>query len=135
MRRWRFKIIKGIKQSIGIGKSTDKTAKPGIGSGASSGVGDSTDNMPSNPYFNTIKDVIRSYWKVPGWVNPNGLNTLILVKINSSGNVYEIEITKQSGNPTFDNLAYNAVKNASPFPTPPVSLKDTLQDGVILSFP
>ena len=131
----KIKIIKGIKQSIGIGKITDKVEKPGIGSGTGSGVGNSTDNIPSNPYFNTMKDMIKSYWKVPGWVNLNGLNTLILVKVNSSGDIYEIEVTKQSGNPTFDNLAYNAVKNASPFPTPPISLKDTLQDGVILSFP
>ena len=123
----KIKIIKGIKQSIGIGTSTKN---PAI-----TGTGNDSDNMPSNPYFNTMKDMIKSYWKVPGWVNLDGLNTLILVKINASGDVYNIEITKQSGNPTFDNLAYNAVKNASPFPTPPVSLKDKLQDGIILSFP
>jgi TonB family protein len=123
----KVKIIKGIKQSIGIGSATAKAE--------GTGAGDSADNMPGNPYFSTMKDLIRSYWRVPGWVKADGLNTIILVKLDQSGTAYEIAVTQPSGNADFDALAYNAVKNASPFPTPPVSLKDTLQDGVILSFP
>ena len=61
--------------------------------------------------------------------------TLIVMKVNDSGAIYEIEISQSSGNKDFDNIAYNAVKSASPFPTPPVSLKETLQNGVVLSFP
>ena len=123
----KIKIIKGIKQSIGIGKGASSTAKAGGGGG--------TGNMPTNPYFNTMKDLIRSYWRVPRWINLDDLNTLIVIKVNESGSIYEIAVEKSSGNKEFDDLAYNAVKNASPFPTPPASLKDTLANGVILSFP
>lgn len=137
----KIKIIKGIKQSIQIGKTPSKSIKAGegigsgTGRGAGTGSGSGDGNMPSNPYFNTIKDLIRTYWKLPRWINSEGLNTLILIKIAPDGNIYKIEISKASGNTTFDNLAYNAVKSASPFPAPPASLKNTLQDGVILSFP
>lgn len=137
----KIKIIKGIKQSIQIGKIPNKSTKAGsglgtgLGTGSGTGGGSGDGNIPSNPYFNTIKDLIRTYWKLPRWINSEGLNTLILIKIAPDGNIYKIEISKASGNTTFDNLAYNAVKSASPFPAPPASLKNTLQDGVILSFP
>ncbi|MEI6093255.1 MAG: TonB C-terminal domain-containing protein, partial [bacterium] len=108
----KIKIIKGIKQSIQIGKATEKTSKAiaGNGTGSGKGRGSGDGNMPANPYFNTMKDLIRSYWKVPRWINPNGLNALIMIKIAPDGNIYKIEITKASGNQAFDNLAYNSVK-------------------------
>jgi len=116
----KLKIIKGLKTNIGGVQAAGAT----VGG---------TDN--ADPYFNTIKQYVRTYWKIPGWMKSEGLNALVTVKIDQAGNITSAEISKASGNTDFDSLALSSVKNAAPFPTPPVSVRDTLENGVVLSFP
>lgn len=127
----KLKIIKGLRKSTDIGRITDSSEAPNPGTGSS---GEASD-IPSNPYFNTLKDLIRTYWQVPHWMNTEGLNALVATKLSPSGEIASIEVIKSSGSKDFDNLALNAVRNASPFPTPPVVIRDTLEDGIVFSFP
>jgi TonB family protein len=126
----KLKIIKGLRKSTDLGRITDKSEDPNPGTGA----GEASD-VPSNPYFNTLKDLIRTYWQVPHWMNTEGLNTLVATKLRPSGEISSIDIIKSSGSRDFDNLALNAIRNAAPFPTPPVVVRDALEDGIVFSFP
>ena len=126
----KLKIIKGLRKSVDIGRITD-SAEKSTGTGSS----DTTSDIPSNPYFITLKDLIKSYWKVPHWMDTEGLNTLVVTKINASGEIYYLDTIKSSGNRDFDNLALSAIKSASPFPTPPILVKETLENGIVFSFP
>ena len=119
-------VIKGMKAS----KSAGKGSGEGPGTGAGNGDGPSV-----NPYFTTIKDLVRTYWQVPTWLKSEGLNTEITIRIGINGELTDIQVTKTSGNTDFDKLAYQAVKNSSPFTPPPPSVKDLVDNGVVLSFP
>jgi len=121
----KIKIIKGLQVQKGTG-TANTTA---------TGIGVSSDAVQANPYFQTIKEYVRNYWKIPNWINAEGLNTLVTLKISGDGEVSELIISQSSGNPEFDELALNSVKNAAPFPPPPISVRETLESGVILSFP
>ena len=127
----KLKIIKGLRKSLDIGRITDSNLKANSGSGSS----DPSSDVPSNPYFSTLKDLIRTYWQVPHWMHTEGLNTLVVTKVKPNGEISHIDIIKSSGNNDFDNLALNAVRNASPFPTPPIVVKDALENGIVFSFP
>ena len=122
----KIKIIKGLKEQKGIAGGT---------STASTGIAVSSDAVPASPYFQTIKEYVRNYWKIPNWINAEGLNTLITLKVAEDGSISDLTVSKASGNAEFDDLAFNSVKNAAPFPPPPISVRETLESGVILSFP
>jgi len=124
----KIKIIKGLQAQKGVAGGTSMNS-------TGTGGGESTEAVQANPYFHTIKQYVRNYWKIPNWMKPDGLNALVVVKIADDGNISEASISQSSGNADFDALALNAVKNAAPFPTPPVSVRETLHSGVILSFP
>ena len=117
------KILKGLQ------------VQEGVSGGTSLGIEISSDAMPSNPYFQTIRDYIRAHWKIPNWIQADNLNTLLVLKLNDDGSIKTLEVHKSSGNNDFDELSINSVKNASPFPSPPLSVKSLIERGVILSFP
>lgn len=123
----KIKIIKGLQVQKGVAGGTSMSST-GTGGGSSEGV-------QANPYFQTVKQYVRNYWKIPNWMKTDGLNVLVMMKIADDGTISEANISQSSGNADFDALALNAVKNAAPFPTPPVSVRETLQSGIILSFP
>ena len=122
----KIKIIKGLKSQKGVSGGTSMS---------STGIGVSSDSVHANPYFQTIKEYVRNYWKIPNWLNAEGLNTLLTLKVSGNGEISGLMISKSSGNQEFDDLALNSVKNAAPFPPPPISVREILESGVILSFP
>jgi TolA protein len=123
----KIKIIKGLQAQKGVAGGTSMNS---TGSG-----GGSSEAVQANPYFHTVKQYVRNYWKIPNWMKTDGLNVLVMMKIADDGNISEADISQSSGNPDFDALALNAVRNAAPFPTPPVSVRETVHSGIILSFP
>ena len=64
-----------------------------------------------------IKDKIIDAWIRP-MTSKEGLECLIRVKLNSSGNVMHVEVTKTSGDKMFDDSAERAVEKADPLPVP-----------------
>ena len=132
----KIKVIKGMKSADNnkISEAQKTGTETGTGSGQGEGNGEST-GPTVNPYFVNIKDLVRTYWQIPTWLKSEGLNTQITIKIGDDGQLTHIQITKTSGNSDFDKLAYQAVKNSSPFTPPPLAVKDIVENGVILSFP
>jgi len=123
----KIKIIKGLQVQKGVAGGTSMSSTGTGGSG--------TETVQANPYFHTVKQYVRNYWKVPNWMKPEGLNVIVVVAIEDDGSISEVGISQSSGNADFDALALSAVKSAAPFPTPPVSVRETLRSGVKLSFP
>jgi len=123
----KIKIIKGMQEQKGTADGTSTAADKGTGV--------DPDAVPSDPYFKTVKEYVRAYWKVPLWSNFEGLNALVLVKIANDGSIIELGVSQSSGNAKFDDLALSSVKNAAPFPAPPATVRNAVESGVILSFP
>jgi periplasmic protein TonB len=122
----KLKIIKGLQVQEGVAGGT---------SDSSQGTGVDNDTVKANPYFQTVKEYVRNYWKIPNWMKTNNLNALVLVKISDDGSISELNISQSSGNAEFDELALNSVRTAAPFPAPPVAVREVLESGIILSFP
>ncbi len=60
---------------------------------------------------------VRENWnKPPGTMT--GLETVISVKVQRTGEVVSVKVVKSSGNDYFDQSAENAVYKASPLPFP-----------------
>jgi colicin import membrane protein len=60
---------------------------------------------------------VRENWnKPPG--STTGLETVISVKVQRTGEVVSVKVVKSSGNEYFDQSAENAVYKASPLPFP-----------------
>lgn len=131
----RIKIIKGLKQNNNSVTSSGKGMGSGTGNGDGSGQGTGSGEVVGSPYFTTIKELIRSYWNIPTWMRSEGLNAQITIRIGSNGELNSIELSKPSGDSDFDKLAFQAVKSAAPFTPPPPSIKDLVDNGIVLSFP
>jgi colicin import membrane protein len=64
--------------------------------------------------------VIRSWVLEPGF-RTQRLTSELKVEISPSGEVLNVEFTRRSGNPWFDDSVERAIKSASPLPPPPSS--------------
>jgi len=80
-------------------------------------------------YFHQLQQHVRRFWVIPEGFNPEGLKTVIKVKIDPEGRVLLAQIEQGSGNRIFDNSALQAVKRAEPYPPPPE--KKTLEVGLV----
>ena len=85
----------------------------------------------TNIYITEITGIIKSYWKIPSYIKDQDLQTELEVKINNQGNITKRKIIKSSGNPIFDLKVLEAIKNAEPFPEPPISSRELIKDGII----
>ena len=71
-----------------------------------------------NEWVGRIRDKIRGRANVPDTVIGHP-EVLIHLRILPGGEVFDIAITKPSGNPTYDAAIERAVRSASPLPVPP----------------
>ncbi|RYZ96414.1 MAG: TonB family protein, partial [Proteobacteria bacterium] len=58
-----------------------------------------------------------------------------VIQIDARGNVVGMRFTKNSGDNTFDDYVTRAVKDSSPFPSPPEEMARTVRSGVGVRFP
>ena len=68
-------------------------------------------------YIDGIKAKIRGRANVPDTVTGNP-EVQVRIRILPGGEVLEIEITKRSGNPTYDTAIERAIRSAAPLPVP-----------------
>jgi TonB family protein len=80
----------------------------------------------SNDYYNMIWKKIKEQWIIPEnlWKEMVGLETIIVVIINRSGKIRRMWYEKKSGNPQYDQTAWEAIKKAEPFPPIPKEFAD-----------
>ncbi len=91
-------------------------------------------NASQISYARMLGFLIRSHWSVPEDLGHKfyGLSAELVVTIDSSGNIKNIEISRSSGDKTFDYYAKEAVSRTGRFPLPPKDLFATLfLDGKI----
>ena len=69
-------------------------------------------------YKRAIHDKIRARANVPDTVIGNP-EVQVRIRILPGGEVLDIEITKRSGNPTYDSAIERAIRSAQPLPVPP----------------
>ena len=86
-------------------------------------------------YFTRVKSHIHTYWNLPKFLADKNLKSEAFVEINETGYVVKIQLEKSSGNEAFDQIVINTIRNASPFPTPPLEIRSILKQGVVLRFP
>lgn len=88
-------------------------------------------------YVGEIKRKISNEWITMPKNTEVGqsLITKVKVKIDESGRIISTVINQRSGDMTFDLSALRAVERASPFPTPPESIKNiALGEGFLIEF-
>ena len=69
-------------------------------------------------YMNLIENRIYQNWIMPPSTN-KGLVCVLQVQLIPTGEVINIELSKSSGDPVYDQSVITAVKRASPLPVPP----------------
>ncbi|NIP37754.1 MAG: cell envelope integrity protein TolA [Candidatus Dadabacteria bacterium] len=128
----RTDVLKDIEQT-----TTRQVAKRGpdgyIITGATSGGNSASVSL----FVNSVKNEIASNWILPPNIPSDGsLESKVEFKINSSGEVFGIRITKSSGNSLFDNFCKKALIKASPLntPPPPEILREAETEGVVVTF-
>lgn len=86
-----------------------------------------------NQYKAMITAKVRQNWIVPASAT-EGMSCEVQVRLIPSGDVIQVQLTRSSGDATFDRSVENAVHKASPLPVPPAEtgLFDVFRD---LKFP
>ncbi len=72
-------------------------------------------------YYNVVYREIKSAWVYTGKVEED-MMTIVLINIDSRGNVRVLGIEKSSGNDRFDRSVIRAINKASPLKKPPFNI-------------
>lgn len=80
--------------------------------------------ITQNDYFDMVRLKIESRKKYPGTARSRRIEGSVSIRfgINADGRLNSAEIIRSSGHESLDKAAFNAVKNAAPFPQPPSNL-------------
>lgn len=76
----------------------------------------------SESYYAVITEKIWSEWIYPD-IDMSDLETVISIKIDSTGEIVSQQVEQSSGNKIFDRSASKAIIKASPLPPPPVEME------------
>jgi len=87
-------------------------------------------------YVQTIPEIVRQNWRVPGFLKDQNLKCKIHFWIGPRGEILKASVRESSGNTEYDNIALEAVKASAPFAPPPVEAAPRLGSrGLVLGFP
>ena len=86
--------------------------------------GDMSDCVTSNDYFETVRLRIESHKRYPGAAKTRQIEGQVTVRfvIKPDGHISSLKIAKSARHRALDQAALRAVKEASPFPRPPMNL-------------
>lgn len=110
-----------------LGKSVAIDSKPGWT------IGRVTSESLMEKYYSAIWSRIKQNWSLPE-SQPKGmknLETIIQVKIGRDGRLKDMRYEKRSGNTTYDQKAWEAIKKSEPFTPIPKEIKeDAVEIGI-----
>jgi TonB family protein len=89
-----------------------------------------------NKYFSLIWAKVKEKWAIPENLKKEmvGLDTVIVVRIDRDGKVQKLWYEKRSGNSSYDQMAWEVINNATPFPAIPDEVKESpLEFGIHFS--
>jgi len=83
-------------------------------------------------YFARITGQLQSYWKLPDYKDWSAsLLAKVVVIIDKSGKILDVQFEKRSGDNAFDRLVRKTLDNADPLPPiPPALKKERLEIGL-----
>jgi len=92
--------------------------------------------IAGNPIFQAYRNQIREILSDNLiWVQQTRPQAEVTFQLDPSGNVMNLQISKSSGDPTYDNAALRAVRKSSPLPLPPPELQSQiLKEEFTVSF-
>lgn len=94
------------------------------------------DKLQSDEYLTLLDSQIKTHWSIPQWMIGKPFKATVWVKLDPNGKVIMKQISKSSGNPTYDEYCLSAVEKASPFPPVPDKFTEVYKaDGVSFAFP
>ncbi len=119
-------------------KQAAREAKPEEVEGAEDGDrnGDSA-KQQGERYYALLSAVVKRNYDVSDTIPEAERRTLkatVVIKLGAQGELLDVDLTRSSGNETFDAAVVGAVRRAAPFGAPPAGLRDTLKGGVTLNF-
>lgn len=85
---------------------------------------DTSDQVTSNDYFEMVRLRIESHKRYPGAAKTRQIEGQVTVRfvIKPDGHISSLKIVKGARHRALDQAALRAVKEASPFPRPPMNL-------------
>jgi TonB family protein len=66
-----------------------------------------------------IQERVKRFWVIPDTLSGRELEAVIIIEIDTSGQVKGSRFEQSSGNLVFDQAAIRAISKATPFPPPP----------------
>jgi len=112
-------------QALGLGSGAAKSNQSD--SAASSGANSALENQ----YYSRIASQLQSYWKLPDYKDwPANLLAKVVVTLDKSGKILDVQFEKRSGDGDFDRLVKKTLDDADPLPPiPPALKKERLEIG------
>jgi TonB family protein len=133
--------LKGTGTGIGPygvpGGTRNGTGLSGGGTGTGTGGGSNTGlkgfpNSDYNQYLNQLKKRVESVWKYPDGVT-GVQKVMVRFTLDRAGKLNQAEVL-ESSDPRLNASAVEAMRRASPFPPIPESLKDLVNEPLIMRF-
>ena len=87
-------------------------------------------------YIADVERHIRKNWQLPEWLANKNLKAQVRVLFDSRGQITSREISKSSGNPSFDEVVLMTIQNSNPVPAPPEKFVQIMSvEGILFGFP
>ena len=80
-------------------------------------------------YYDTLWNMIKGSWVLPGQADFSGMTAVASVIIGSDGKLLDLSIEKGSGNGFFDASTLRAIRKSAPFPPLPAGYEGGLEIG------
>ncbi len=101
--------------------------------------GSSLSGLSRLQHDNYVADLdahIKRNWALPEWLAKKDYKAQVRVKLDSRGQIISRQITKSSGNQSYDAEVLSTVDRSVPFPPPPEKFTSIVEvDGILIGFP
>jgi len=127
LERVRERAQSGQKKQSGEGITSGPAAGEGAAAiGAGGRGGGIVKGVEFIVYYNQMRRLIRERWT---WVGKRSdLEVKVRFGIRENGEIVGLKIIRGSGDPSYDDSVYRAVRGASPLPPPPESYRRDFMD-------
>lgn len=92
--------------------------------------------LQHDSYIGDLDSHVKQHWALPEWLAKKDYKAQVRVRIDENGNIISRQITKSSGNPSYDAEVLATVDKSAPFPRPPEKFSAIVRiDGILIGFP
>ncbi len=92
--------------------------------------------MEYDIFLAQIDSTIKNNWSLPQWLIDLPLQARVNVRIEPTGKLIAAQISRSSGNTSYDEFCISAVEKSTPFPAVPAKFAEIFKvDGFTVGFP